>query len=196
MRQETETYQRILESARDLMYASSCADVGVAAICEKAQVKKGSFYHYFSTKQELTLSVIDAFYSDLKESVLDKAFDPGLPPLTRLSRFIDLVIDHQISIYEQTGHVLGCPFGNLASELSTLNEIIRMKLSRLFVNFKQLIRGTLQDGVDAGDLEIADVDLKAESFLAYFEGCMLLAKAQNDPTVLQRLLPTALDFQD
>ena len=109
MRQEKDTYQRILESARDLMYASSCADAGVAAICEKAQVQEGSFYHYFESKQELTLSVIDAFYTDMKESVLDKAFDPCLPPLTRLSRFIDMIIDNQISIYEQTGHVLGCP---------------------------------------------------------------------------------------
>ncbi|MGB5472270.1 MAG: TetR/AcrR family transcriptional regulator [Gammaproteobacteria bacterium] len=195
MRQETDTYQRILESARDLMYASGCADSGVAAICEKAQVQKGTFYHYFKSKQELTLSVIDAFYSDMKESVLDKAFDPSLPPLTRLSRFIDMIIDNQISIYEKTGHVLGCPFGNLASELSTQDETIRIKLNGLFMDFKQLIRGTLQDAVDAGELALTDVDLKAEAFLAYFEGCMLIAKTRNDPTILQRLLPTALDFQ-
>ena len=195
MRQEKDTYQRILESARDLMNDSSCADAGVTAICEKAQVQEGSFYHYFESKQELTLSVIDAFYTDMKESVLDKAFDPCLPPLTRLSRFIDMIIDNQISIYEQTGHVLGCPFGNLASELSTLDETIRKKLNGLFMNFKQLIRDTLQEAVDAGELKLADIDLKAEEFLAYFEGCMLLAKAQNDPTILQRLLPTAVDFQ-
>ena len=58
-----------------------------------------------------------------------------------------------------------------------------------------MIRDTLQDAVDAGELELEDVDLKAEAFLAYFEGCMLLAKTQNDPTILQRLLPTAVDFR-
>ncbi|NNF95750.1 MAG: TetR/AcrR family transcriptional regulator, partial [Halobacteria archaeon] len=53
---QPDTYQRIVDSAKQLMHASSYADVGVAAICEKAEVKKGSFYHFFPSKQELTLA--------------------------------------------------------------------------------------------------------------------------------------------
>ena len=82
-----DTQQRILDSARELIYARSYADVGVAAICEHAGVKKGSFYHFFPSKRELTLAVLDAYYADLKENLIDKAFADDVPPLARLERF-------------------------------------------------------------------------------------------------------------
>jgi len=188
---QSDTRQRILEAARDLMYASSYADVGVAAICEKAQVKKGSFYHFFVSKQELTLAVIDSFYADLKDSILDQAFDANLPPLGRLMRFIEVVIDTQAKLHAETGHVFGCPFGNLATELSTQDETIRFKLDHLFKKLHRLIRDTLREAVAAGEMEVTDTDAQAEAFLAYFEGCMLMAKTHNDPAILRRLLPVA-----
>jgi TetR/AcrR family transcriptional repressor of nem operon len=194
MIQQAETYQRILDSARDLIYSGNHGNVGIAAICENASVNQDSFYDYFKDKQDLTLCVIDCYFADMKESVLDKAFDPVFPPLARLTRFIDMIIANQFSWYERTGHVLGCPFGNLAIELSTQNETVRKKLDDLFMVFEQLIRSTLQEAIDIGELAPTDVDMKAETFLAYFEGCMLLAKTQNDPTILQRLLPAALDL--
>ena len=40
-----DTKQRLLDAAFALFYARSYADVGVQEICEKAGVKKGSFYH-------------------------------------------------------------------------------------------------------------------------------------------------------
>ncbi|UCD12029.1 MAG: helix-turn-helix transcriptional regulator [Nitrospinaceae bacterium] len=39
--------QRILDSARGLIYSRSYAGVGVQEICKHAGVKKGSFYHFF-----------------------------------------------------------------------------------------------------------------------------------------------------
>jgi len=89
MRTHTDTYQRILESARDLLHASSYADVGVQAICEKANVKKGSFYHFFPSKHDLTLAVIDTYFADFKESIIKDAFTSGLPPLERFARFFE-----------------------------------------------------------------------------------------------------------
>jgi len=191
MNTQPDTYQRILESARDLFYASSYADVGVAAICDKANVKKGSFYHYFPSKQDLTLAVLDTFYLEFKQSILDKAFDNAQPPAARLEKFIELVIEMQNQIHSQTGQVYGCPFGNLATELSTQDETIRLKLEKLFHKLQGLIRETLQAAVETGDIEISDPDMTAKAILAYFEGTMLLAKTNNDPEILRQLLPAA-----
>jgi len=54
MNAQLDTYDRILLAARELIHARSYAEVGVAAICDQAQVKKGSFYHFFPSKQALT----------------------------------------------------------------------------------------------------------------------------------------------
>lgn len=195
MSTQPDTYQRIVDSAKQLMHASSYAEVGVAAICEKAEVKKGSFYHFFPSKQDLTLAVIDDYYAEMKASLLDEAFSPSLAPLARLDKFIEMAIEMQGNIHQQTGHILGCPFGNLATELATQDETIRVRLDHLFNRFQKLIRDTLQEAVDRGDRESLDVDATANAFLAYFEGTLMLAKTHNDPQIVRQLLPAAAKIQ-
>jgi TetR/AcrR family transcriptional repressor of nem operon len=185
-----DTQQRILDSAHELFYSRSYADVGVAAICEHAGVKKGSFYHYFPSKRELTLAVVDKYYADLKEHFIDKAFADDLPPLARLERLAEIAYQFQKQIMHDTGRVLGCPFGNLATELSTQDEIIRTKLQRVFAKLQTQFRHVLQDAQHAGELRDLDVAATAHAMVAYFEGVMLLAKNQNDPEVIRTLLPT------
>jgi len=184
-----DTQQRILDSARELIYSRSYADVGVAAICEHAGVKKGSFYHFFPSKRELTLAVLDAYYADLKENLIDKAFADDVPPLARLERFAEFAYQFQKQVMADTGRVLGCPFGNLATELSTQDEPIREKIHRAFAKFQTQIRHVLQDAQHAGELRNLDVAATAKAMLAYLEGVLLLAKNQNDPEVIRALLP-------
>jgi TetR/AcrR family transcriptional repressor of nem operon len=191
MSTQSDTYLRILESAKDLIYANSYADVGVAAICEKARVKKGSFYHFFPSKQELTLAVIDAYYADFKNSIIKNSFTSDLPPMARFERLFELAFKMQNNLFQQTGHVLGCPFGNLATELATQDETIRKKIEQLFCHLQNIIRDTLKEAVNNGDLESIDVDATAQAIFAYFEGIMLLAKTSNNPQLVQQLLPAA-----
>jgi TetR/AcrR family transcriptional repressor of nem operon len=184
-----DTYDRILQAARELIHSRSYADVGVAAICEQAQVKKGSFYHFFPSKQELTLAVLDTYFADMKVGLLDKAFQEDLPPLARLQRLGELAYEFQAQVKHMTGHVLGCPFGNLASELATQDETIRRKIDGIFGRLQQAIEQTLQQAVSRGDLPALDVTATAKAMFAFFEGAMLLAKTQNDPEILRQMLP-------
>lgn len=186
---QPDTYDRILNAARELIHARSYADVGVAAICDQAQVKKGSFYHFFSSKQELTLVVLDTYFKEMKGGLLDQAFRPELPPLARLQRLSELTYEFQAGIKQSTGHVLGCPVGNLASELATQDEIIRCKIDNIFNKFQDAFLHTLEEGVKVGDIPAIDVAATAKAMIAYFEGTMLLAKTQNDPELLRQLLP-------
>ena len=196
MKSTNDTYQRIIESAQALIHASSYSDVGVAAICEKAKVQKGSFYHFFPSKQDLTLAVIDQNSADMKEKIIDQAFSSALPPLERLQRFFDLIIEAQTNIYQQTTRVYGCPFGNLATEMSTQDENIRTKLSTSFSNLENLIGQTLQEAIDNKDIEnINNIELTAQAMLAYFQGILLMAKTQNDPNILKQLVPATLKIR-
>jgi TetR/AcrR family transcriptional repressor of nem operon len=184
-----ESRQRILEAARGLIHARSYADVGVAAICEHAQVQKGSFYHFFPSKKDLTLAVLDAFYVEMKRDLVDQAFAPDCPPLQRLERMAELAYAFQKTIKDSSGHMLGCPFGNLAVELSTQDEAIREKIAGIFTRLRQAFRGALEEAVATGAVQDIDVDATAEAMLAYFEGVMLMAKTRNDAEVLRELLP-------
>ena len=59
MTQVRDTRQRLLDTAEKLFYARSYEDVGVQEICREAGVKKGSFYHFFPSKRDLTLAILD-----------------------------------------------------------------------------------------------------------------------------------------
>lgn len=184
----TDTHDRILSTARQLIHARSYADVGVAAICSQAGVKKGSFYHFFPSKQALTLSILETYRQDM-QAMLAQAFRPDLSPLARLQRFAQLAYEFQLHIKQSTGQVAGCPFGNLASELATQDETIRCKVVDIFDSLQHATQACLQEAVDSGELPALDVDATAQAMFAYMEGVMLLAKTHNDPEILRQLLP-------
>lgn len=186
----TDTRQRILESARDLIYSSSYAEVGVAAICQRASVKKGSFYHFFPSKQALTVAVIDEFLVAFKESMFAQAFAPSIPPMERFDHLLRLGYGFQKEMGAALGHIPGCPFGNLAAELSTQDDTIREKVDHVFTLMERQFAATLHEAIGRGDIA-ADVDAEAtaKAMLAYIEGLLLMAKTRNDPDVMLLLGP-------
>lgn len=190
-----DTRERILDSARELIYTRSYATVGVAEICADAGVKKGSFYHFFPSKRDLTVAVLDSRFADLKRYLLDRAFTSEIAPLDRLARLVDGVIAFQTELHHQTGMVPGCPFGNLAAEQSTQDEVLRCATERSLGRIGEAISRAVADALAAGEIGRIDVTATADAMLAYLEGVILLAKARNDPAVLAQLLPAMLDIR-
>lgn len=184
----SDTQTRILATARQLIHARSYADVGVAKICEQAGVKKGSFYHFFPSKQALTLAILDSFHHDL-QGLIAQAFHPELPPLARLERFAQLAYEFQAEIKAATGQIAGCPLGNLACELSTQDEILRRKMAEIFESLQQAIHACLREAIAVGELPPLDIEATARAMFAYVEGVLLLAKTHNDAEILRQLLP-------
>lgn len=190
MQASVDTQQRILNSARELIFARSYADVGVADICEHAGVKKGSFYHFYPSKQALTLAVLDAHFVDIKEKLIDQAFAEDLRPLARLARFTAMAYQFQKQVSIETGHVLGCPFGNLSTELSTQDEQIRERIQQSFAKLQKMLSGVLRTAQEGGEVaQNVDASATAQAMLAYFEGVLLMAKNQNNPELIRHLLP-------
>ncbi len=57
----TETRNTILETALDLFSQNGYDTTSVAEICQHAQVSKGAFYHHFTSKQDLFLTLMDTW---------------------------------------------------------------------------------------------------------------------------------------
>ena len=184
-----DTRDKIIQSASELIYASSYSNVGVQAICHHAGVKKGSFYHFFPSKRDLALAMIDAQSQHAEKTILAPSFASHIPPLQRFSHLFELMHTIQAQSKSNCDHVLGCPIGNLAVEMSTRDEVLRQKLDHTFSKLKQLFKTTLQQALDNGDIHSIDTDSSADAILAYFEGIILLAKTRNDPELIKKLAP-------
>lgn len=190
MMQKADTRQHILDTASVLFHTHSYSDVGVAAICSEANVSKGSFFHFFRSKQDLALAVMDQFRERLGETLLAKAFSPAYPPMERLDRFIDGLYGFQKSQTDEFGHLPGCPFGNLAMEQATQDEVLRRKVDGCLRSLASYFRTAVSDAVQSGALQPVNEEATADAMLAYVEGIQLLAKARNDPELIRSLGPS------
>ena len=165
--------------------------MGIQEICNQAGVQKGSFYHFFPSKRDLTLAVLDHF-QEFSRAHMMQAFAPEIPPLERFGRFLQLCYEKQNKLKEETGPMPGCPFSNLASELSTQDEVIRTKLDGIFLDMLKPFEQALTEAIAAGLIPESDVTVTAEGIFAYFEGIVLLAKTRNDPELILKLGPNAV----
>jgi TetR/AcrR family transcriptional repressor of nem operon len=76
----------------DLIWENSYGATSVDAICERADVRKGSFYYFFRSKSELAAAALEADWKKRKVD-MDSIFSPTVPPLERLERYFDFVHD-------------------------------------------------------------------------------------------------------
>lgn len=155
-----ETRQRIIEAGAELIHRQGFTGTGLKEILEAAGVPKGSFYHYFKSKEAFGLAVVDHFSASLGQIFLPIARDTSRSAFTRIQTILTTFEDY----FRQHGCTRGCPIGNLAQEMGGLSEPfqqhLRAAMDRMAKGFEHLIR----QGQEAGEMR-ADLD-PAET--AYF----------------------------
>jgi len=186
---KTDTRQHIIETASALFHSQSYSDVGIATICDQAGVSKGSFFHFFPSKRDLALAVLDQFRERIGQTLLADAFSPAYPPMDRFDRFIEGLYTQQKALTAEFGRMPGCPFGNLVMEQATQDELLRRKVDGCLRSLGNYFRTAVSDAVQCGALPPLDEEATAEAMLSYVEGIQLLAKARNEPELIRRLGP-------
>jgi TetR/AcrR family transcriptional regulator, transcriptional repressor for nem operon len=182
-----DTRERLIESAINLVLTSGYNAIGVKEICEHAGVQKGSFYHFFPSKGELVIEALNRQWARQTQLLLDPVFNESIPPLDRIVKMFEVMSEHQVHLKQTYGRVYGCPFGNLAQELSTHDEALRNTLTFIFQSWAGYIEGALSEAIAMDDLPITTpIRQNAQSILAYLQGLMLMAKTFNDPYLIQQ----------
>src|SRR6185295_8488467 len=107
---------RLMKAVTELIWLGSYGSTTIDHICEKAGVKKGSFYYFFESKCDLAATALEIGWQQRKPS-MDALFSPTIPPLERLRRFCEAEYDEQKQLKEKCGCVLGCPLFTLGAEV-------------------------------------------------------------------------------
>ena len=177
---------RLLQTAHQLIWRQSYGSVGVDQICEQSRVKKGSFYHFFRSKSELTVAAYEFYWEQIR-LVLDRIFSTEIPPMERLEAYFAHIRRNQTEHLEKNGRVLGCPFASLGSELSTQDEAIRLMAQQISARKRDYLESTLSDAMEAGDLPMQNPKLLAQELHFFIVGLIQEAKISNDLAVLDRM---------
>ena len=178
--------QRLIDAAAELVHARGYNAVGVQEVCEAANANKGSFYHYFESKEALMEAVLaerrNGFHGFL-ESAAGQA-----RAIAMLSMLYDMFALAAAEQHSRSGHVTGCPIGSLAAETSTQSERIRHAACDVLGDFTATTEHLVARAADEGDLTLPiEPNVLAPRLVAYIQGAILLAKSKNDPSVMREL---------
>ncbi|MDQ6661510.1 MAG: TetR/AcrR family transcriptional regulator, partial [Chloroflexota bacterium] len=188
MGRPSDARKRLIEAANKVIYAHSYEAVSVDELCAAAGVTKSSFYHFFSSKQDLVLVALESQWQWFEQTILRPSFSDHLPPQEQIVRFFDLVLEGQQAQKQTDGHMRGCPIGNLTLEMSTQDELIRTRVEQFFREWLRYFERMLCEAKEQGIVPATlDTAVTAQALLAYFEGVLLLAKGRNDPALIATL---------
>jgi TetR/AcrR family transcriptional regulator, transcriptional repressor for nem operon len=180
--------QRLMEAVLDLIWMGSYGATTIDQICDRAGVKKGSFYYFFESKCDLAVAALDADFK-AKRPVFDEMFSPSLAPLERFRRYCEWGYQHQVELKAQCGRVLGCPLFTLGSEVCNQEEKMRAKVEEMMDTHDRYMETAVRDAHAAGLFQTEDLPSKIRMLRAYIEGLLTQARIRNDVNVLKEMLP-------
>ncbi|MFT4547450.1 MAG: TetR/AcrR family transcriptional repressor of nem operon [Verrucomicrobiales bacterium] len=178
---EIDSRTRLLESMIDAIWERSYGAVSVDAICERAGVHKGSFYHFFKSKAALAIAALDHLWEQHSRPTLEEIFSPDRPPLARFERLISYWYQRSVACQREKGRVLGCPYFNLGAEMAAVEPEVASKVREVLDHYQATIEATLTEADAAGDVQIAEPAVTASSLFSMIEGCSMQARIHDDP---------------
>src|SRR5687768_18514091 len=102
MGRSSDAKERLMEAVTELIWTGSYGRTTIDQICEKAGVKKGSFYYFFDSKADVAAAAIKEEW-ERKRPELDAIFSPTIPPLERLRKYCEFSYQFQQQIQCKCG---------------------------------------------------------------------------------------------
>ena len=158
---------------------------GIETILQAAGVPKGSFYHYFESKEDFGLKVLDHFAECFDGLMRQTLGDESLSPIQRFRRYFEGIADR----FDEDQCRKGCLVGNLSQELADHSEAFRIKLEEIFRRWEDRYTECLQSARDQGEIApILPARESAELWLNGWQGAMLRAKSSRSSAPLRNFL--------
>jgi TetR/AcrR family transcriptional repressor of nem operon len=127
------TRARILFAALELFATKGYQSTSIADILHRAEAHSGSLYHFFPTKQDLLLAVLESYRDGIEPMLLAPAWQDVADPIERV---FALLASYRRAL-TATDCTYGCPIGSLALELHEPDPAVRALLA---ANFEGWVR--------------------------------------------------------
>jgi len=185
--------ERLMEAVRELIWTGSYGSTTIDQICEKAGVKKGSFYYFFDSKADLAVQAIDEDWQSIRQN-LDSLFSPTVPPLERLRSYCDFGYQFQCQIKAKHGCVLGCPLFSVGAEVSTEEDRLQKKIQEMLEYKRKYLESAIRDAHAAGLIHAPDAAAKSRAVFAYYQGLLTQARIEDNVELLRESVRGVFDM--
>jgi TetR/AcrR family transcriptional regulator, transcriptional repressor for nem operon len=171
---KTKTRERLVEVARQLFWEQGYANTGIAQILQVANVRSGSLYYFFPTKEDLLLAVLEHYQELLEPMVIGPLFERVHDPIERIFGLLDGYRRQLLA----TNYMHGCPIGNLALEITNAQPSARKLVAANFSAWRRAVEQCLADVAGRLPQEL-DREQLALFVLTTMEGAVMLARSYH-----------------
>lgn len=172
----TDVRRHILEVAHPLLLRRGFTAVGLTEVLAAARIPKGSFYHYFGSKEAFGEAVLDAYFADYLARMDALLTEPGTAAQRLIAYFRDW-LDSQTGDEGQSR----CLVVKLGAEVCDLSESMRAALKRGTRHIIERLASCVEAGRADNSLPVVpDAHTLAATLYQNWLGASLLAKITRD----------------
>ena len=173
------TRRRLLDAGFEEVYRRGYQSTALDTVLEKAGVTKGALYYHFENKEALGHAIIEEVIGTITREKWLTPLRSGNP----IDALIQIVQSTSTDAPEVRG---GCPFNNLAQEMSGLDEGFRKRLAKILTDWRDTMAESFHRGQGEGTVrKNIDPEDEATFFIALYEGYISLAKNSQDAKLLK-----------
>lgn len=183
----------ILAKGAQVMIRRGYHGTGVLEIVQAAGVPKGSFYHYFASKEDFALQVLEHLYQPRLERYQAALLESPLSPRMRILGYYQDVVAH---FARQASPEYHCFIGSLSFEMAELSQPIGQRVEAILLRSVRLLANCLEQARAVGEVDADTNCMALAEFIGNaWEGALLRMKVGRsvEPlsiflTQLERLL--------
>lgn len=172
-----DTRAALIRCGMEILTEQGFMSTGIDTVLKRVGVPKGSFYHYFDSKEAFGQAVLESYASYFAHK-LDRWFlQADVAPLQRLENFVE---DAKAGMARYQ-FCRGCLVGNLGQEVAILPESFRLQLEATLCTWQERLARCLREAQGAGELSVAaDCDALAAFFWIGWEGAVQRTRLTRD----------------
>ena len=172
-----DTREKLVRAAEKLMLRDGYSATRVDDVIRKAGLSKGSFYHFFDSKEALGLAALEHYYADRVSRLAAGSYATE----TDRQRRADGFLKHATQVAEDLW-TTGCLLANLAADAAGSSRAISNALKKRTSDLRALVADVLGPFATP---QVSAAEL-ADQFVVCIEGSIVLARIYDDPSYLRR----------
>ncbi|WP_172347611.1 TetR/AcrR family transcriptional regulator [Mesorhizobium sp. NZP2298] len=173
---ESATRKELIRVGLKALLTNGYDGVGVGPILAEAGVPKGSFYHFFPSKEVFACAVLEAYGEHYRQNLAVLLTDPTQSPQQRLETYF-AALEQELRGEQPLG---GCLYGVVAQTLATRSPALRKTLQQCFALWEFNLRDALREADAAGALAPGvAADAAAAFLIEAYEGALVRMKAED-----------------
>lgn len=175
--------QKLLDQGVALLMEKGYHGSGLKEILAIVQIPKGSFYTYFSSKEQFAAEAIVHYIEPFILRLNQHLANPDLNGLQALQAYYaSLIAD-----VEQVGFKGGCLLGNLMGEIGDTSSVCRQVLQETVNRYRDLQAEALRQGQLQGVVrQDRTAEAMADFLFNQWQGALLRMKVEQSVSPLQQ----------